>query len=370
MNKKNRTLISSLSGLIIYSGASAIIILGGTAGSLTAPSSAFAEEKKKKFVITVRMLDRMKKLPGGIGPLGKVPVPEDNLQTPEKIELGKMLFFDPRLSGDGRIACSTCHYPGFGYSDGRPRAMGFKEELGRHSPTVLNAAYYETQFWDGRAGSLEEQAKGPILASSEMNNDKKKVVAFLNSVVGYRNLFNEVFGHDPTYDDVGKAIASFERTLVTPNSRFDQYSMGDKDALTDSEKRGLILFVSKASCSQCHKGANFSDNQFHNLGVPKAGPLKKDLGRFNVTKVNEDRGKFKTPTIRNISLTAPYMHNGSLATLEDVVQFYNEGGGDDRNKDQKIIPLGLNPMEEANLVAFMKALTGEVPRIVIPQLPQ
>lgn len=369
MIRRNRRLIASLSGLILMIWASGLILFGGLSGSLTGPSSAFAKQKKK-FVITVGMLDGMKKLPGGIGPLGKVPVPEDNLQTPEKIELGKMLFFDPRLSSDGGSSCATCHYPGFGYSDGRARAMGFKEELGRHSPTVLNAAYYETQFWDGRVASLEEQAKGPILAAGEMNNDRDKVVAFLTTTEGYRSRFKKVFGEDPTYDNVGKAIASFERTLVTPNSRFDQYSQGNKEALNDSEKRGLILFVSKASCTQCHKGKNFSDDGFHNLGVPKVGPLKNDLGRFDVTKMNDDRGKFKTPTIRNISLTAPYMHNGALTTLEDVVQFYNEGGGKHRNKDDKLLPLGLTPREEGDLVAFMKALTGEVPQVTIPQLPQ
>ena len=370
MKGTKRRAVTAKSMFVLMLVGAMFYFLGGYSYFDMGPSEAVAKPKKKAFVITTAMLDKMKKLPGGIGSHHAVPIPEDKEQTPEKILLGKMLFFDPRLSKDGRSSCGTCHYPGFGYSDGRARAMGFVEELGRHSPTVLNAAYYETQFWDGRVATLEEQAKGPILAAGEMNNDADSVVDFLSSIEGYRKQFRIVFGQDPTYDDVGKAIASFERTLVTPNSPFDRYSRGNKEALTEMEKQGLILFVSKASCTACHSGTNFSDDGFHNLGVPAVGPLKVDLGRFDVTKSNEDRGKFKTPTIRNINLTAPYMHNGALATLKDVVQFYNAGGGNSKNKDSKLKPLGLTAQEEDQLVAFMKVLTGDIPEVTIPQLPQ
>jgi len=203
-----------------------------------------------------------------------------------------------------------------------------------------------------------------------MKNTEEKVIAFLNSVPAYKKTFNTVFGKDPNFDDVGKPIAAFERTIVTPNAPFDHYMNGDIKALNDQEKRGLILFVSKASCSQCHKGANFSDDEFHRLDVPLAGPLKEDLGRFEVTKAEQDKEAFKTPTLRNISLTAPYMHNGAFATLEDVIEFYDRGGGKNQNKSPKILPLSLSREEKDDLIVFLKSLTGEQPRVDFPQLPQ
>ncbi len=330
--------------------------------------------RKKKVKITVAMLDDLVKskqaLPGRLAALPEVPIPPDNPQTEMKIALGKILYFDPRLSSDGDMACSTCHSPGLGFADGMDRSMGFREELGRHSPTVLNAAYNKVQFWDGRSPSLEDQAKGPILAAGEMNNTEENVIAFLNSIPAYKKLFKTVFGRNPDYDDVGKAIASFERTIVTPNAPFDRYMNGEMNALSPKEKRGLILFVSKASCSQCHKGPNFTDDAFHNLAVPQVGPLKEDLGRFNVTKDDKDRGAFKTPTVRNITLTGPYMHNGVFTTLKEVVDFYDQGGGVDPNKDPKVKPLNLTDGEKEELIAFMKTLTGDQPRVEFPLLPQ
>lgn len=330
--------------------------------------------RNKKVRITPKMIDRMvmdkRALPGRLAALPEVPFSEDNPQTPEKIALGKMLFFDPRLSGNGLMACSTCHSPGLGFADGRARSMGSREELGRHSPTVLNAAYNKSQFWDGRSPSLEDQAKGPILALGEMNNTVENVLAFLNKVSAYKNMFNEAFGRDPVFDDVGKAIAAFEKTIITPNAPFDLYIKGDTKALSVTEKRGLILFVSKASCSQCHKGSNFSDDLFHNLGVPQVGPLKEDLGRFNVTKMGEDKRSFKTPSLRNVTLTAPYMHTGGFDTLDAVLDFYDQGGGDGPNKDPKMRPLHLSPEEKMDLLAFLKTLTGDQPTVVFPQFPQ
>ena len=267
------------------------------------------------------------------------------------------------------MSCASCHNPAQGYSDGLPRTIGFnKKELGRHSPTVLNAVYNTAQFWDGRAATLEEQAMGPIMAAGEMNmGSEERMIEVLNADADYVKRFEQVFGESPSLENVGKAIGAFEKTIVTPNSPFDRYARGDKTALSDAEKRGLILFVGKASCVGCHNGVNFSDNLYHNLGVKQEGSLKEDVGRFAVTNAPEDQYAFKTPTVRNAELTAPYMHDGSEATLMDVVEFYNKDGEPNKpNKSPLMIPLNLTRQEKEDLVAFMKALTGDLPEIEIP----
>jgi cytochrome c peroxidase len=313
----------------------------------------------------------MAKLQGDIGPLPAVPVPADNSQTQDKIELGKMLFFDPRLSGDNKISCSTCHDPSKGFADGKARAIGFGgKELGRHSPTVLNAAYNTAQFWDGRSPSLEDQATKPIEATGEMNLPRQAMAGRLVSIPEYKKQFRELFGEDPTLENVGKAIASFERTIIAPEAPFDRYARGDKQALNPQEKRGLILFMSKAACTQCHNGPNFTDNKFHVLGVPQKGPLAEDMGRYDVTKDEKDKGAFKTPSLRNIALTAPYAHDGAFGTLDEVVEFYNQGGGSVPNKSPKLLKLHLTKQEKSDLVAFLKTLTGTQPVVSIPQLPK
>jgi cytochrome c peroxidase len=344
----------------------------GFAGVLLLSVRGFSadENRPQPPSITPAMLDTLKVLPGGLNVLPPVPVPAGNPQSAAKIELGKKLFFDTRLSLDRASSCATCHAPEKAFADGLARARGFQGALlPRNSPTVLNAAYNTAQFWDGRAASLDEQCKGPLLAPAEMNMlDEKHLVSRLNSIPGYRQDFQAIFNAPPTLDNVAFSIAAFERTLVTPGSRFDLYAAGDKNALTEQEKRGLIVFIGKGACSECHKGANFTDNQYHNLGVMPAHGASDDPGRFNVTKKEEDRNAFKTPTLRNIALTAPYMHDGSIATLEEVVELYDRGGGDGPNKSKLIYKLNLTAQEKTDLVAFLKSLNGDVPQVQRPQM--
>ena len=324
------------------------------------PMQTATQRPDSSFRITIEFLDQLDMLPGDLGPLPPVPVPENNPQTPEKIELGKLLFFDVRLSGNGHWACATCHNPALAFTDGLPRGLGFLErELGRHTPTIMNTAYYTTQFWDGRANSLEEQASMPVLSMSEMNISEEELVERLTNIPNYIKRFNDVFGGPPSLQRMGMAVAAYERTIVTGVTRFDRYIEGDKQALTAKEKRGLILFIGKASCSACHSGPNFSDNDFHNIGTKHVGPLAVDLGRMAVTRESKDMHAFKTPGLRNIELTPPYMHDGVLRTLGDVVDFYDKGGENTMGKSERIKPLGLTKIEKAQLVAFMRALTSD-----------
>ena len=326
--------------------------------------------KARRAIITVETLDQMTGLPGEIGELPDVSAPAGNPQTPEKIALGKMLFFEKRLSFDRVSSCATCHDPAKGFADGKARAIGFGgKELGRNSPTIVNVAYNDSFFWDGRSPTMEDQAQKPIESNVEMNMSSKEVAKRLNTIPEYKKRFAEVFHQPANLGDVGKAIAAFERTLLASRSKFDQYIHGDKNALTVQEKKGLILFVSKAACTQCHRGANFTDNQFHVLGVPQKGPREEDLGRFEVTRVSADKMAFKTPTLRNIVLTGPYMHDGAFETLEEVVDFYNQGGGTLPGKSPKILKLHLTSQEKKDLVAFLKTLTGQVPVVAVPDLP-
>ena len=346
--------------------------------SMVGPASAGSADQEKKKVqkarrtlITIATLDQMTRLPGELGPLPAVPIPATNPQTPAKVALGRQLFFDPRLSGNDHWACATCHHPGLGYGDGLPRSLGFgdEQELGRHSPTIINIAYNTAQFWDGRAATMEEQAMGPIVAAREMNSDPQVMIKKISGIPAYNEQFKQVFGEEPTLKTIGMAIAAFERTIVTGESAFDQYVKGEKQALNDQQKRGLVLFVSKAACTQCHNGPNFTDSSFKNLGLPQSGPLKEDLGRFEVTKNPKDKGAFKVPGLRSVELTGPYMHTGALKTLDEVVEFYNQGGGPGPNKSEKLLPLNLTDGEKKDLVAFLKSLSGALPQAVLPQLP-
>lgn len=314
-----------------------------------------------------------------IGPLPPLTIPADNPLTAAKIELGKKLYFDPRLSGNNLFSCATCHNPTLGFADGLPRFLGgpTAKEGGRHSPTIINCAYNEFQFWDGRAATLEEQALGPIQNPNEMFETLDNVVKKLSGIPEYVTAFKEVFGTGITADGIAKAIATFERTIVFSNSPFDKYMQGDAPAMSELAKRGMYLFMGKAECIKCHNGTNFTDNKFHNIGVPTEVPLKEDLGRYNVTRKDSDKGAFKTPTLRNITDTAPYMHNGFFPTLFEVVQFYNGGGGRSENKSPDIHSLHLTGEEVNDLIEFMKALTGELVQIkynaiplVYPNLPK
>jgi cytochrome c peroxidase len=309
--------------------------------------------------VTLEMLDGMPRLPGDIGALPAVPVPADNPQTRTKVELGRRLFFEQWLSRDRKQSCASCHDPARGFADGVALGVGFGGgKLGRHTPTVLNAAYNKFQFWDGRSPSLEVQAAGPMMAAAEMNMpSEQEVVDRLRADESYRSAFLEVFGGSPSLDTVTKAIAAYERTLVTPDGPFDRYARGEKRTLAVAEKRGLLLFIGKAACTQCHRGPNFTDDKFHRIGLPDPA----DQGRFAVTQREEDRGAFKTPSLRNVALTAPYMHDGSLASLEAVVDFYDRGGDAKAGRSELIFPLELSVAEKADLVAFLKSLTGRIP---------
>ena len=319
--------------------------------------------KKEAPEVKVETAQYQLTIPAGLDPDYAKWVPADNPLTADKIELGKMLYFDPRLSTDGTVSCATCHNPIFGYSNGVPRSAGFKGQLGdRNSPTTLNRLYSTLQFWDGRSKSLEDQALGPVQNPVEMAN--------LNKLGGYKPYFQKAFGSEEiTADRVAMAIASFERTLLTGDSPFDRFQAGDQNAVSDAAKRGFTIFMSKGNCNECHPLPNFTDEKFHNIGVGMNKP-KPDLGRFVVTKDEHDKGAFKTPTLRQIAETGPYMHDGSVTTLEEVVDIYNRGGEKNPYLDEKIKPLHLNKSERDDLVAFLKTLTGEAPKIEPPTLPQ
>ncbi|HLZ35980.1 MAG TPA: cytochrome c peroxidase [Nitrospira sp.] len=307
-----------------------------------------------------------------IGPLPtSTPTPSTNLQYKAKIDLGKQLYFDGRLSKNGAISCAFCHNPGTGFADPRQTSIGINGGVGgRQAPTVYNTAFNHVQFWDGRARSLEEQSIGPIQNPIEMGETHENVVRKLAKIKGYQQQFRAVFGTDVNLQDIANAIAAYERTVTSTNSAFDKYTAGDQKAMDEAAVRGLALFKGKARCILCHNGPNFTDNQFHNLGVPQVGPMKEDLGRFYVTKTEKDRGAFKTPTLRSITETAPYMHDGAFKTLEETVEFLNSGGGANQNLSPLIKPLNLTPEERGDLVAFLKALTGEAIKFEMPKLPK
>ena len=311
-------------------------------------------------------------------PLGldDVPVPENNPMTRPKVELGKRLFFEKRISRDGKVSCATCHMPRRGFSNARQYGTGFDGRLTlRNVPTVINAAYNESQFWDGRAESLEEQAKGPILHPGEMASSEAKTIRTLGAVPEYRQRFTESFGSPGiSLDRVVQAIATFERTVLSGNSPFDRWKFGgDKSALSPRAIRGFKVFTSKGNCVKCHLvdefSAPFTDDKFHNIGI---GMDKKpvEIGREKITGKIKDRGKFKTPTLRHINQTAPYMHDGRFATLEEVVDFYDKGGHPNPHLDPDMKPLKLTKTEISDLIAFMGALTGDLPEIKAPGLPK
>lgn len=284
--------------------------------------------------------------------------------TPEKVELGRMLYFDTRLSKNQQISCNSCHDLTKYGVDGTKFSKGHKGQLGgRNSPTVYNAGGHIAQFWDGRAATIEDQAKGPILNPVEMAMpDDKSVVAVLESIPGYEDAFKKAFPDDKepiTYDNLAKAIGAFERGLVTP-SRFDKYLAGDKTALSDQERAGLTKFV-QSGCTSCHSGSSLGGSSYQKLGLIKSYPNQKDLGRYEVTKKDEDKMVFRVPTLRNVAETGPWFHDGSFDRLEATVQAmaYHQLGKDLPEKDV------------ADIVAFLKSLTGEIPQEYIkkPALP-
>lgn len=329
-------------------------------------------------------------------------IPEDNPITRAKIELGRQLYFDKRLSSDGTVSCASCHDPELGWGAETQFGVGVQGQTGgRNSPLSFNRILSRAQFWDGRAGSLEDQAVGPIANPIEMGNTHEAAVATVKEIPAYKAQFEAIFPDGVTIDNVGKALATFERAVVTGPAPYDFYEpivkfetvfkddleyldeepelnakytalkkAAAEHPMSESAIRGMKLFSGKANCSACHAGANFTDEQYHNLGVGM-DVESPDLGRFEVTKEDKDRGAFKTPTLRNVATTGPYMHDGSQETLMEVVEWYNKGGHPNPWLSDKVKPLKLTDQEKADLVAFMvEGLSGDFPKVKQSRLPR
>jgi cytochrome c peroxidase len=297
-----------------------------------------------------------------------VPAPDDNPITPAKVELGRKLFFDPRISGSGVISCGSCHNPSLGWEDGLAFGVGHGGgKLGRHTPTILNVAWGGPYFWDGRAATLEDQAKGPIESPAEMNMSHGDAVARVKGIAGYQAAFAQVFPNEGvTIDTVAKAIATYERTVVSGEAPFDRWINGDEDAISEKAKRGFVLFNTKANCAVCHTGWRFTDDGFHDIGISGT-----DEGRAKVApRIEQLRFAFKTPTLRNIADRAPYLHDGSARTLEAVVDLYNNPTLERGSRSTEVKPLGLTAEEKGELVAFLKTLSSEDPPQPFPNLPK
>ena len=321
-----------------------------------------------------------------IGVLPDVTHPDYNPYSAEKAKLGKTLFFDPRLSLSGQIACASCHNPELGWTDNSTRSFGHNRQTGgRNSMTILNSAFAHSLFWDGRASSLEDQARFPIGDPLEMNEQLTIAVDKIAEITGYKPLFEQAFGNDSvSLKRIQYAIATFERTVKSPKSKFDQFISGNPDKFSDEEVLGLHLFRTKAQCINCHNTPYFSDNQFHNDGQTLFGTKDEDFGRYNVTKNKEDLGKFRTPTLREVSNTKPWMHHGHFPSLLDVVEFYNLGNPAPIQKKylgvgrDSLIPttspilkkLDLNRDEITALLAFIETLSTPTRRTIIPELPK
>lgn len=308
-------------------------------------------------------------------PLGLPPVyyPDGNLYSKARADLGKLLYFDKRLSSDGTVACATCHGVEHAFTDGAAVSTGINgQKGGRSAPTVINRGYSTAQFWDGRAPTLEAQAVGPIANSIEMTNEKDPAKAHqtcverLHNVPEYKSRFAESYGtEDFSIEHVGKAIATFERTVLSGNSPYDRYKSGVKDTMSDSAVRGMDIFFNKTACDSCHLGFNFTDGSYENIGIGMDKPSP-DLGRYVVSKREADKGAFKTPTLREIEHTGPYMHDGRFKTLEEVIEHYDKGGIPNPWLDDRLKPLKLKSQEKADLVEFLKALSGEGWQIEVP----
>lgn len=300
--------------------------------------------------------------------------PVTNQPTRARIELGKMLFFDPRLSADGNLSCAGCHSPLFGWSDGLPTAKGIKSKvLGRASPTVVNTGYNTIQMWDGRKSTLEDQAMGPMESMDEMAMDLKALFAWLAATPGYQAAFAKAYpGEAIDHKTVSKALAAFERTIVSNDSPFDRWLRGDKKAMTPQQIRGFRLFSDrdKANCIACHQPPNFTDNGFHNIGLAAYDLPNPDMGRYVIKPVASMKGAFKTPTLRDVALTAPYFRDGSSKKLIDTIDHYNRGGVSSKDRSPEIKPLNLAPAEVEDIEAFMHALTTPPKPFVLPILPR
>jgi cytochrome c peroxidase len=297
-----------------------------------------------------------------------IPFPKENPYTAEKAALGKKLYFDTRLSAANLLSCAACHNPGYGWGDGQPTGVGhMMKRLGRRSPTIINAAYANVLMWDGRAGTLEEQALGPIQAEVEMALPIDQLLKRLNGIPEYKRLFEAAFpGQGITGPTVAMAIATYERTVISGRAPFDSWVEGNESAISESAKRGFMLFNTKAQCSSCHAGWNFTDDSFHDIGLKSS-----DIGRGKFLEgIPKAKHAFKTPGLREITRRAPFMHDGSIMTLEEVVEHYDRGGEQRDSRSDLIGPLNLNAQEKADLVAFMQTLTSDVDPTTVPVLPR
>ena len=316
-----------------------------------------------------------------------------NPQTPEKIELGKKLFFDRRLSGDGTMNCATCHNPELAFTDGLDISLSYPTTKNwRNSPTLVNVAYRKYLFHDGRAKTLEEQSLFPMMSAFEMNKNLDYLEEHIRAVPEYAGEFRKVFGGEVSRERIAMAIAAFERTLISAGTPLDRYLKGDGKALSEDAKKGMAIFRGKGKCIECHEGADLTDDKFYALNVPENPKLlnepmvtatmrfvakvyhyedyrslKEDPGRYLISKDKKDWKAFRTPTLREISKTAPYMHNGVFSSLDEVIDFFDQGGG---AGNTVLKPLGLSPEEKRYLKAFLvEALTGEEVPFKYPQVP-
>lgn len=295
-----------------------------------------------------------------------IPFPVDNPYSAEKAALGKMLFFEPRLSKNKNMTCATCHNPSFGWEDATETSIGAQNShLDRHSPSIINAAWGKSYFWDGRAATLEEQAAGPIESNVEMNLPIEEAVTRLSQVPSYQDWFKRVFGNSGvTANNIKKAIATFERTVVSGQAPFDSWVEGDENAISESAKRGFALFNGKAECSSCHTGWNFTDHKFHDIGLNTP-----DKGLGARTGIKSEEFAFKTPSLRNITQRAPYMHNGKMHNLRAVIAHYISGGLPRPTRSELMRPISLNAQEVEDLEAFLLTLTGQDASVSLPILP-
>ena len=320
-----------------------------------------------------------------IGKLGKVPFPDDNPYSKEKALLGKALFFDPRLSESGQIACASCHDSELGWADARRVSYGHNRQTGkRNSLSIINIGYHTTFFWDGRVTSLEQQAPIPLTDPVEMHSTEKQSVKNISKIKGYKELFERAFGSTQvTIERISQALATYQRTIISDkNTKFDRFISGESNKFTDEEVIGLHLFRTKARCINCHNTPLFSDQKFHNVGLSLYGRPLEDLGLYNITKQPEDVGRFKTPSLREVGRTAPYMHNGLMPDLEGIINMYNVGmprpKRGDKYKDDPLFPttspllqpLNLTKDEKNALKAFLLTLSSPAFRERPPELPK
>ena len=349
----------------------ALALLGAILGSVPATSFAADKSPAGQQVASVPQGgdQKLAELKAAYKRPKSIPFSASNPYSPQKVALGKLLYFDTRLSGSNLLSCASCHNPGFGWGDGQPLGIGQgMQVLPRRTPTILNGAWGELFFWDGRADSLEQQALGPIQGAGEMNQNLDALVQELSKIEGYRKRFDEAFpGEGITGPNITKAIATYERTIISSRAPFDDWIDGNEGAISASAKRGFVLFNTKARCAQCHNSWRFTDDSFHDIGLPDVS----DPGRAKqLPDIEKMQHAFKTPGLRDIGRRAPYMHNGSMATLEEVVDHYIHGGVQRPSLSEEMKPIALSDAERTDLLEFLHALTGPLNPVVLPVLPR